>query len=148
MTFANFELSEPFGCVILRAFGHEWDLHSFAVLVAVQQPNDASVASLEWQVPPDIDNAWGSPGNTAKGCRLVFSGVRRFDIKAGEPTLSADSQTVAGISKTIPGESDYPFKQHWTSDELFCLRVELEDLGQIEIDAEVAALEPISRFDV
>ena len=148
MKFANFELSEPFGSVILQALGHEWDVHNFAELVGVHQPNNRGIASLEWQVPPEVDNPWGSPGNSASGCRLVFSGVRRFDFKAGEPTLSEGSRTVAGISKAIPGESEYPFKQQWGSDELFYLRVELEDLGRIEIDAEVAVLEPIPRLDV
>ena len=148
MKFANFELSEPFGSVILQALGHEWDMHNFAALVGVHQPNTTGIASLEWQVPPDVDNPWGSPENSASGCRLVFSGVRRFDVKAGEPTLLEDSQTVAGISKAFPGESEYPFKHHWGADESFYLRVELEDSGQIEIDAEVATLEPIPRLDV
>ena len=69
-------------------------------------------------------------------------------MKPGEPERSADSQTVSGISKTVPGEIEYPFKRHWASDDSFDLRVEFEDAGRIEIDAEVAILEPIPRLDV
>jgi len=140
MTLSNFELNEPFGSVILRGLGQEWDLHNFAELVAVRPPNVAGIASLEWHVPADVDNPWGSRGNSASGCRLVFSGVRRFEQLGGDPKQSDGARAVRGISKAIPGELEYPFKQKWESDELFYLRVEMEDSGRIDIDAEVAAL--------
>src|SRR5262245_16946883 len=136
MRFTNFDLKEPFGATVLVGLGHEWDVHSWADLTAVRQTHPGETAVLEWHVPTDVSNPWGSLGNNAAGCRLVFSGVRSFRITAGTAGVEPrDARTVAAISKAIPGEGAYPFKASWGDAEEFELRVETEDAGRIDIDA-------------
>jgi hypothetical protein len=148
MRFANFDLDSPIQATILVGLGHHWDVHNFADLVAAAVSEATGTAYVEWRVPANVGNPWGSPGNCAAGCRLVFEGVRSFQRHEGKPNADPeDARTVLGISKTIPGAEEYPFKRRWEADDPFCLRIETEASGRIDVDAELATLEPIPRLD-
>jgi hypothetical protein len=148
MRFSNFDLDQPFGSVELIGLGHRWDVHSWADLVVAEGSAAESSAVLEWRVPSNVENPWGSRGNQAVGCRLVFAGVSVFAVRPGvQGGDPRDRRTVSSISKVVPGAQEYPFKNEWTADERFDLRVETEDEGRIDVEADVATLEPILRLD-
>ena len=149
MRFANFELQSPIQTITLIGLAHEWDVHNFADLVRAEVSPDHGSAVVEWRVATEVANPWGSPRNLNAGCRLVFSGIRSF--RSQGVSLQSDlpdSHTVRGISKTIPGEEAYPFKRDWNPGDDFCLRIETESSGVIDVDAELATLEAIPRLDV
>src|SRR5262245_41799217 len=144
MRLENFELAEPYATIELVGLGHRWDLHSWADFVGVTFTPEQDELCLEWRVPTHERNPWGSPGNTATGCRLRFRGVRLVTMTNRDSAYPMDEAlTLEAIGKAIPGETKYPFKRDWEPGETFNLRFEFHDERSIEIGAKEATLEAI-----
>lgn len=144
MRLENFDLVKPFGQILLRGLGHTWDLHNFVVFKGLGFHPERDELVMEWRVETSRADPWGSPGNSAVGCRLRFVGVRSVSLSPRDPALQLDeSVCLEMISKVVPGEREYPFKDSWGPNELFNLRLDLHDDRNIEVDAESVSLEAI-----
>jgi hypothetical protein len=148
MKLDNFDLAEPYATIELVGLGHHWDLHSWADFVGASFVPDDDEVWLEWRVPADVNNPWGSPGNMARGCRLRFRHVHHLLMTGrSESYPSKEAKTVKAVGKAIPGEGKYPFKQDWKVGEPFFLRFQFHDERMLEVGAEVAMLEAIPQHD-
>jgi len=144
MRFDNFDLAQPYGAIVLRGLGHEWDLHSFAAFQGITFEPQRNEVILEWRTSGTESNPWGSRGNTASGCRIRFRAVRSLSLGPRDSAYPpAEALCVAGISKVIPGEAEPLFKQSWAPDEQFHLRVTFQDERHVDIDAESATFETL-----
>jgi len=144
MRFENFDLGSPYGSIELRGLGHDWDLHNWADFGGLTFLVESNELVLEWRVNHMDKNPWGDTGNTAAGCRLRFRGLHSVRLSPRDPAYPATEGTcVASISKVIPGELQFPYKQKWEPGEEFHLRLTFQDEREIEIGAETAVLEPI-----
>ena len=144
MRFENFDLAAPYGAIELRGLGHNWDLHNFADFRGFTFDPGLDELTMEWQVPPGQEDAWGSRGNNARGCRLRFSGLRFLrGTNRDRAYPLEESRTVSGISKATPGQGEYRLKQDWGSDEGFHLIIQFQDEREFEVAADVVRLEAI-----
>jgi hypothetical protein len=144
MRLENFDLVKPFGQIWLRGLGHSWDLHNFVVFKGLAFHPERNEMVLEWRVGTSRTDPWCSPGNNAAGCRLRFTGVRSVSLSPRDAAFALDESTcLEMISKVVPGEREYPFKQSWGPDEPFNLRLDFQDDRRIEVDAESVSLEAI-----
>ena len=144
MKLENFDLSSPYGDIEIRGLGHAWDLHNFATFQGFTFQPTRNELCLEWRVGGQTDNPWGSRGNSAGGCRIRFVGVRSVIVTprdAGYP--AEESLCLAEISKVIPGEREFPYKQEWGVGEQFHLRLKFQDERYVDIEAESAVLEAL-----
>jgi hypothetical protein len=139
----NFILEGGFTGTTLFGLGRHWDLHSFAETRSVRYEPRTRTLALEWSVPA-MPNPWGSPGNRARGCRLVFEGVvslRMTDLDPGAP--AQDDAVVADVSRVVPGEAAYSWIEKGGEPDIFRLLFRFQSGRKIEVDAERARLEPI-----
>lgn len=143
MRLENFILEGGFSGTTLFGLGHHWDLHSFAETRLVRfEPKTGSLA-IEWTVPAMV-NAWGSQGNRARGCRLVFENVvflRVTDTDAG--ARPEDDAIVADVSRVVPGEAAYSWIEKSADPERFRLLFRFQSGRKIEVESQRARLEPI-----
>ena len=87
---------------------HNWDLHNFADFRGFTFDPGLDELTMEWQVPPGQEDAWGSHGNNARGCRLRFSGLRFLRGNSRDRAYPLEeSRTVSGISKATPEQGEY-----------------------------------------
>ena len=143
----NFALEGGYCTVSLFGLGRHWDLHSFARLARFSYEPARRAAFLEW-VAPAMANAWGDPANRAKGCRLVFDKVGFLRVGMGEPGLaSPDESMLADVSKVVPGEGAYRWKDRWGEQDPFRLLFRFESGRTIEVESESVRLEPVEEPD-
>ncbi|MCA9512572.1 MAG: hypothetical protein KC560_17830 [Myxococcales bacterium] len=116
--------------VELLAEGHNWDLHNFAVFVGCHHDPVGRTCSFTW-VALLVENPWGDPGNTARGCILEFSGVSAF---VHEPGIGADKETLSEISDIPQGE------EGWSERDAFDLWLRFEDGTVYKLRAERSRL--------
>ncbi|MBP7610713.1 MAG: hypothetical protein KA760_14530 [Steroidobacteraceae bacterium] len=136
---SNFECDDPIRAITLRGLGFEWDLHNFAEFVGLRFDASTGTLELEWAVPADRENPWGSVDNLATGCRLRFAGVSSLHVQL--PDSEACTELI-GISRVVPEGSEYRFKSQWSQDDPSNLLVEFRG-GRIEVGAESVALEGV-----
>jgi hypothetical protein len=137
MHFVNFALERAIQAITLHGLGVEWDLHNFADLVGIRFDPGTAILDLEWRVPPNQANPWGSPLNLAVGCILRCAGVSALRIRFPGGVGTRD---VAGVSRVDPEESTYRFKSEWRDDDESNLLVELEGGAEIEVAADTVEL--------
>jgi hypothetical protein len=141
MRLLNFELDGEVSAIVLRGLGLEWDLHNFAKFTGLTLDVSSDSLLLKWSVPP-ATNPWGCRENHAAACGLLFRGVRLIQMLAGDPEDAGGSNdiTLSGVSKSIPGETEFRFKEKWDAGEPFYLLFELVSGRSIEIDADTVEL--------
>jgi hypothetical protein len=139
----NFILVGGFTGTTLFGLGRHWDLHSFAETRSLRFEPMARTLAMEWTVPVMV-NPWGSPGNRARGCRLVFENVVALRMTESDPAASlADDATIADVSRIFPGEAVYNWIEKGAEPERFRLRFRFQSGRKIEVESERARLEPI-----
>jgi len=144
MKLENFDLSKPYGAIELRGLGHNWDLHNFATFQGITFEPQRNELILEWRVTAGNSNPWGSQNNLATGCRLRFRGLKSLVVTTRSAAYSLEeSQCLSEISKVIPGQREYPYKQIWSEGEQFHLRLGFQDERCFDIEAESAVLEAL-----
>jgi len=139
----NFIVVGGFAGTTLFGLGRHWDLRSFAETRYVRfEPKDRLLV-IEWSVP-SMPNAWGSPGNRASGCRLVFENVVALGMTDRDPGASFELEaTLADVARVVPGEGAYDWIQKGTEPERFRLRLRFANGRTIEVESERVRLEPI-----
>ena len=144
MRFENFDLAAPHGAIELRGLGHAWDLHNFATFQGFAFHPELDELTMEWQVEPGQENPWGSRENSARGCRLRFSGLRFLRGTSRDRAYPLkESRTVSGISKATPEQGEHRLKHDWGPDERFHLIIQFQDEREFEVAADVVRLEAI-----
>ncbi len=144
MRFENFDLSSPCGGIELTGLGHHWDLHNFADFNGFRFLPAQDEIWMEWTVPTLERNPWGSPGNSARACRLRFVGVTHFVMGARDRAYPlTESDCLESVSKAVPGELEHPFKDNREEDESFHLRFEFQDERRLDIGADRVVLEAV-----
>lgn len=144
MRFDNFDLTTPYGGIEIRGLGHNWDLHNFAHFQGFSFNPARDEVTMEWHARSGQENPWGSRGNSARGCRLRFSGVLFLRATSRDRAYPLEeSRTVTALSKATPEQGAYRFKEDWGPDEPFHLIIEFQDEREIEIGANVVRLEAI-----
>jgi hypothetical protein len=139
----NFIVVGGFTGTTLFGLGRHWDLHSFAETRSVHFEPRTRMLTLEWGVPGMV-NPWGSPGNRARGCRLLFENVLSLRVTDSDPGASpADDVIVADVSRVLPGEAAYSWMEKGAEPERFRLRFRFQSGRKIEVESERARLEPI-----
>jgi len=139
----NFILEGGFTGTTLFGLGRHWDLHSFAETRSLRFEPRARTLAMEWTVPVMV-NPWGSSGNRARGCRLVFENVVTLRMTESDPAASvADDATIADVSRIFPGEAVYSWMEKGAEPERFRLRFRFQSGRKIEVESERARLEPI-----
>ena len=143
MLLTNFELRKPSYSIELVGLGHNWDLHNFANLEGFEMQTTENRLTLRWTVP-DVENPWGSFGNSFRGCALVFSGVRGLSVTPRDPNgIQKEDTDLAHVSKVTP-ESEplesYRHRERWEPGEMFHLRFEFQSGRAIEVAADSAEL--------
>jgi hypothetical protein len=139
MKLANFELADPAVAIELVGLRHRWDLHSWANFTGFRFSPDTDELLMEWDVPRDAENPWGSPGNTARGCRLRFTGISFLRMTPRDEAYPrSEALCLGGVSKVIPDEPDYRFKKRWEPGKVFRLL-----FRELEIGAATVQLEAI-----
>jgi hypothetical protein len=139
----NFKLKHETGAIILHGLGLEWDLHNFAEFAGFRFDASPDSLVLRWDVGGD-DNPWGCLANHATGCELVFRGVRFLHMEPGDNPLGGNDTCIAGVYKSIPGETKFRFKKTWGADETFYLVFDFISGREIEIDADTVELVAIT----
>ncbi len=150
MKLTNFELSEPYGAIELKALGRNWDLHNFADFKGFFFDPFKGNVVFEWRLNRTIlkdqngENGWGDPENHADGCRLIFENVTFLTTKKGNPEYPAEEgDCVSNISKKVPGEEELPFRDPWPEGEPFHLLFDFQNESCIEICAETVTFKSI-----
>ena len=142
MRFENFDLKSPHGAVELQGLGHDWDLHNWPDFHGFEFDPAADELTMEWTVPAEQANPWGSRGNTARGCRLRFCTLRYFRSTGRDPAYPIEeSRTVSELSKAVPEPGEYRYQQVWGPEEPFHLIIRFQDEREFEISADVVRLE-------
>ena len=143
MKLENFILVRGFTGTTLFGLGRHWDLHSFAETRCVRYEPRMRALTIEWSVPAMV-NPWGSPGNRARGCRLLFESVVSLLMTDHDPDASlADDMIIADVSRVIPGEAAYNWVEKGAEAEGFRLRFRFQSGRKIEVESERVRLEPI-----
>lgn len=144
MKLENFDLSESSCTIELQGLGHCWDLHNCAGFTGFAFSPERDELILEWRVASAQENPWGSLGNRARGCQLRFRGISFLSMSPRDAACpSSEALCLAGLSKVIPGEREYPHKDRWEPDEPFHLLFEFQDERTLEIGAAAVRLEVI-----
>ena len=99
MKLENFIVEGGFTGTTLFGLGRHWDLHSFAETRSLHYEPKTRTLVLEWSVP-EMANPWGSPGNRARGCRLLFENVVSLRMTDIDPDASpADDGVIAEVGR-------------------------------------------------
>ena len=143
MKLDNFIVEGGFTGTTLFGLGRHWDLRSFAELCALRFEPKERVLVMEWSVPAMV-NPWGSPGNRARGCRILFEGVGFLRMTPQEPDAGLDDDVrVADVARIVPGESAWSWVEKGAETERFRLLFRFQSGRKIEVESDVARLEPI-----
>ena len=143
MILTNFDLNLPACATELVGLGHRWDLHSFADFEGLEVRLAQDIATLRWQVPTDcpVDNPWGSPGNTSRGCAIVFTGLRALHLTPRHAEADAEGdKALSDVSKVTPELGSHRHREHWLPGEHFHLRFEFDSGRSLEVAADRAEL--------
>ena len=143
MRLENFIVVGGFAGTTLFGLGRHWDLHSFAETRSVHFDPETRSLVIEWAVPA-MPNPWGSAGNRARGCRLVFESVLSLTMTDRDPDAPPESEsTLAEVSRVVPGEAAYNWIEKGAEPERFRLRFRFESGRRIEVESEGVRLEPV-----
>ena len=146
MKLQNFILEGGFSGTTLFGLGRHWDLHSFAEARSILFDPRARTLAVEWAVP-SMPNPWGSPGNRACGCRLVFEGVLALQMTDREAEASPEADAIlTEVSRVVPGEAAYSWIEKGAEPERFRLRFRFESGRTLEVESESVRLEPLDGF--
>lgn len=145
MKLENFILEGGFTGTTLFGLGRHWDLHSFAETRLVRFEPRSRTLAMEWSVPVMV-NPWGSPGNRARGCRLLFENVASLRMTDHDPEAQlTDDAIVADVSRVLPGEAAYFWMEKGAEPERSRLRFRFQSGRKIEVESENVRLEPIEE---
>ena len=147
MRLLNFKLADPCVTIELVGLGHNWDLHNFAVFTGLRYDPATNTVVMEWSVDRGLEqNPWGSPGNSAQGCRLIFADVNFLHITARDAEIpSAEDDCLEALSKVDPRETPYRMMERWPDGTEFRLLFRFQGGRNIEIGADAVELRPIDK---
>lgn len=115
MRLLNFDLECATQSASILFMGNEIDLHNDWSLISVEMDIVKGGVSIRF-----MQNL----GRDPRTMLMVFNGVENIYFNRTDPS-ERECQTVAGISKVIPGEHEFPHKENWSPEDAFALEIEL-----------------------